>query len=139
MTDAPGFAGVERRWGDDVIRVVLGEDESLLRRQLLLTLEEHPRLVVTAEVVDVDTLLHAVGDDVPHVAVLDARLPPGGVDAAVTALRHAHPEVAVVVVFDASATAADLPGRFHVNRHDAGTDLASAVVAAAEGREADPG
>ena len=43
------------------------------------------------------------------------------------------------MVFDASATEADLPGRHHVNRHDAGTDLADAVVAAAEGRGADPG
>ncbi len=138
MTDAPGFAGVERRWGDEVIRVVVGEDESLLRRQLLLTLEDHPRLVVTAEVVDVDTLLRAVGEDVPHVVVLDARLPPGGAGAAIAELARAHPEVAVVVVFDASTTEADLPGRHHVNRHDAGTDLADAVVAAAEGRGADP-
>jgi|GEM_PF-1591001 len=138
MTGAPGFAGVDRRSGEGIVRVVLGEDESLLRRQLLLALEAHPRIEVLAEVIDTDMLVQAVQGGLPDVVVLDARFPPAGILEAVVALRAVLPVVAVVVITDAGLDAPAMPDLVEVPRQEAGVVLAATVVAVADG-QAPPG
>ncbi|MCU0309443.1 MAG: hypothetical protein MUE36_00665 [Acidimicrobiales bacterium] len=133
MTDAPGFAGVERRWGDDAIQVVVAEDESLLRRQLVLALERHPRIEVTAEAVDLVTVTAVIDHLPPHVVVLDARLPPDGAAAAVAALRARHPALGVVVIIDRAGVVPDVPRATLLSRQDVPDRLGDAVAAVAGG------
>lgn len=83
------------------IRVVLAEDNYLVReglRTLLATLDD---VEVTAVCEDLDSLLKAVGDAPPDVLVTDIRMPPTNTDEGIRAseiLRADHPQVGVVVL-----------------------------------------
>lgn len=83
------------------IRVVLAEDNYLLRegvRQLIASEEE---LVLAAAVNDYDSLIQAVEQVDPDVVVTDIRMPPTGSDEGIRAagvLRERHPRVGVVVL-----------------------------------------
>jgi DNA-binding NarL/FixJ family response regulator len=82
------------------VRIVIGEDDALLREGLALLLRaEGLDVVATAE--DADTLLAAVEEHLPDVAIVDVRMPPThtdeGIRAAVEARRR-HPELAVLVL-----------------------------------------
>jgi chemotaxis response regulator CheB len=136
MTDAPNFAGVERRSGPDVVRVVVAEEAPLLRRQLLLALEEHPRIEVLAEVADAEALVEVVASVRPDAMVLSGHLPPDGPGAATTAARRAHPSIAAVVVEDAGREAGrvPLPGVVAVPIDTAVADVADAVVGLVDAR-----
>jgi len=61
------------------VRVVIGEDEPLLREGLALVLSRNGFEVVSA-VGDADALRSAVDTDRPDVVVTDIRMPPGGTD-----------------------------------------------------------
>lgn len=134
MSDAPGFAGVARRWGPEVIPVVVAEEAALLRRQLVLVLEEHPRIEVVAEAVDLETLVDAVQFHRPTVVVVDGRLPPDGGGAAVDAVVLCDPSVRAVVVSDVeeSLRAYAGSGVVEVARAAVVGGLALAVVAVAD-------
>lgn len=82
------------------MRVVIAEDDALLREGLVLLLQGEG-LDVLAAVGGPDELLQAVDDHRPDVAVVDVRMPPThtdeGIRAAVAA-RRALPELAVLVL-----------------------------------------
>lgn len=82
------------------MRIVIGEDDALLREGLALLLRAEG-LDVVATAPDADQLLAAVDRYEPDVAIVDVRMPPThtdeGIKAAVAA-RRAHPELAVVVL-----------------------------------------
>src|SRR6201989_2092690 len=59
------------------IRVVLADDHAIVRRTLRLVLESEQDVDVIAEAVDLSTVMRHVGRHVPHVLVLDLRLPNG--------------------------------------------------------------
>jgi DNA-binding NarL/FixJ family response regulator len=83
------------------IRVVLAEDEYLVREGLRRLLESQDGLEVAAVCGDLATLLATVDAERPDVVVTDIRMPPGNHDEgiqAATALRETHPEVGVVVL-----------------------------------------
>ncbi len=83
------------------IRLVLAEDNYLVREGLRRLLETEPDLVVTAVCGDLDSLLAAVDSERPDVVVTDIRMPPGGADEGIQAaeqLRETHPEIGVVVL-----------------------------------------
>jgi DNA-binding NarL/FixJ family response regulator len=83
------------------IRVVLAEDDFLLRQGIRRVLEAAPDVVVVAECADGDELLAAVDADAPDVVVTDVRMPPSGADEGIriaNRLRMSHPEVGVVVL-----------------------------------------
>ena len=83
------------------IRVVLAEDDFLLRQGIRRVLEAAPDVVVVAECADGDELLAAVDADPPDVVVTDVRMPPSGADEGIriaNRLRRTHPQVGVVVL-----------------------------------------
>ena len=83
------------------IRIVLAEDEYLVREGLRHLLETQDDLEVVAACGDLDALLETVAAERPDVVVTDIRMPPGltdeGIQAA-TRLRETSPEVGVVVL-----------------------------------------
>ena len=83
------------------IRLVLAEDDYLVREGVLRLLETRPDLEVVAVCDDLGSLLAAVEAERPDVVVTDVRMPPGGVDEGIQAaerLRDTHPEIGVVVL-----------------------------------------
>jgi DNA-binding NarL/FixJ family response regulator len=81
------------------MRVVIAEDAAMLREGLVRLLEDRGHEVVAA-VADGNTLLEAVSDHHPDVAVVDIRMPPTHTDEGLRAaisLRREHPEVGVLV------------------------------------------
>jgi DNA-binding NarL/FixJ family response regulator len=83
------------------IRIVLAEDQYLVREGLRRLLETRDELEVVAVSGDLDSLLEAVAAERPDVVVTDIRMPPGRTDEgiqAATRLRVTNPDVGVVVL-----------------------------------------
>ena len=83
------------------IRLVLAEDQYLVREGVRRLLEAQDDLEVAAVCDDLDSLLAAVRAERPDVVVTDIRMPPGGTDEgiqAATRLRETNPEIGVVVL-----------------------------------------
>lgn len=83
------------------IRVVLAEDNYLVREGLRTLLATVDGIEVIAVCEDLPTLLQAVTDDPPDVLVTDIRMPPTSTDEGIRAseqLRETHPEIGVVVL-----------------------------------------
>ena len=83
------------------IRLVLAEDQYLVREGLRRLLETHDDLEVAAVCEDLDSLLAAVVAEQPDVAVTDIRMPPSNTDEGIQAagwLRQERPEIGVVVL-----------------------------------------
>lgn len=82
------------------MRVVIGEDSVLFREGLSRLLVDAGHEVV-AKVGDAETLLVAVDEHRPDLAVVDIRMPPTGTDdgaRAAKALRVAHPLLGIVLL-----------------------------------------
>jgi DNA-binding NarL/FixJ family response regulator len=83
------------------VRVVIAEDNALLREGLVALLGEQPDVEVVAQAEDGDGLLRVVNGHKPDVAIVDVRLPPTftdeGVRAAI-AVRERHPGVGVLIL-----------------------------------------
>ena len=62
------------------IRVVLAEDDFLVRQGLRRVLKSASDVVVVAECADGDELQAAIEADPPDVVVTDVRMPPSGAD-----------------------------------------------------------
>lgn len=85
---------------DAALRIVIAEDETLIRRGLQLLLEEAGHDVV-ASVGDAGQLREAVAAHAPDLVVTDIRMPPTNTDEgllAALAIRAAHPATGVVVL-----------------------------------------
>ena len=83
------------------IRIVVAEDQYLVREGLVRLLETQEDLEVVAACSDLDSLLAAVDAERPDVVVTDIRMPPGNTDEGIQAasrLRETHPDVGVVVL-----------------------------------------
>ena len=83
------------------IRLVLAEDQYLVREGVRRLLEAQDDLEVAAVCDDLDSLLAAVRAEQPDVVLTDIRMPPGGTDEgiqAATRLRETNPEIGVVVL-----------------------------------------
>ena len=95
MTDS--FAAAH----DGAVRVVIAEDEYLMRTALEEVLSSDGRVTIVASCSDRDSLLAAVDEYEPDVVVTDIRMPPGRTDEGIQvaqALRASHPRVGVVVL-----------------------------------------
>ncbi|GAA2660311.1 MULTISPECIES: response regulator transcription factor [Actinosynnema] len=88
------------------MRVVIAEDDALLRQGLVLLLESEG-LTVEAAVDDGDALVAAVVEHRPDVAVVDVRLPPGFTDEGLRAAARARELVPGLPVLVLSAHVAD--------------------------------
>jgi DNA-binding NarL/FixJ family response regulator len=83
------------------IRLVLAEDNYLVREGVRRLLEGEPELEVVATCGDLDSLLAAVEAERPDVVLTDIRMPPGDSDEGIQAaerLRETNPAVGVVVL-----------------------------------------
>jgi len=83
------------------IRLVLADDQYLVREGVRRLLETQDDVEVAAVCDDLDSLLAAVEAERPDVVVTDIRMPPGGTDEGIQAaarLRETNPEVGVVVL-----------------------------------------
>jgi DNA-binding NarL/FixJ family response regulator len=83
------------------IRLVLAEDEYLVREGVRRLLETLPELEVAAVCEDLHSLLAAVDAERPDVVLTDIRMPPSGTDEGIQAaerLRKTNPEIGVVVL-----------------------------------------
>jgi DNA-binding NarL/FixJ family response regulator len=83
------------------IRIVVAEDNLLVREGLLRLLEGYSDFVVAAICEDYPSLLTAVETASPHVVITDIRMPPTQEDEGIrvaNGLRESHPEIGVVVV-----------------------------------------
>jgi DNA-binding NarL/FixJ family response regulator len=83
------------------IRLVLAEDQYLVREGLRGLLESRPDVEVAAVCGDLDSLLAAVEAEKPDVVLTDIRMPPGNKDEGIQAagrLRETDPDVGVVVL-----------------------------------------
>jgi DNA-binding NarL/FixJ family response regulator len=83
------------------IRVVLAEDQYLVREGLRRLLETREDLEVASVCGDLDSLLATVEAEQPDVVVTDIRMPPEKTDEgikAATLMRETNPEVGVVVL-----------------------------------------
>ena len=85
----------------DLLRVVIAEDNYLVREGTRRLLEDSAEVTVLAAVGTATELLDAVERLRPQAVLTDIRMPPGhhteGIDAA-HAIRAGHPEVGVVVL-----------------------------------------
>jgi DNA-binding NarL/FixJ family response regulator len=84
-----------------VIRIVIAEDQYLVREGLSRLLQAREGLEVVSVCGDLVSLLAQVDKERPDVVVTDIRMPPGNLDEgiqAATRLRETHPEVGVVVL-----------------------------------------
>ena len=82
------------------LRVVIADDHVLLREGVVSMLEAQGFDVV-GQAGDADELTRKVGAHHPDVAIVDIRMPPTSTDdglRAALAIRHAHPEVGVLVL-----------------------------------------
>ena len=83
------------------IRLVLAEDQYLIREALRGLLATRDDFEIAAVCEDLDSLLQAVDAERPDVVVTDIRMPPGNTDEgiqAATRLRETNPDVGVVVL-----------------------------------------
>src|ERR1700756_2172062 len=83
------------------IRLVLAEDDYLVREGVLRLLATQPDLEVVAVCGDLPSLLAAVEIERPDVVITDIRMPPSESDEGIQAaarLRKTNPEVGVVVL-----------------------------------------
>jgi DNA-binding NarL/FixJ family response regulator len=82
------------------VRVVVAEDQALLREGIVALLREH-EVEVVGQAEDGDGLLRLVAAHKPDLAIVDVRLPPGfadeGIRAAIEARRR-NPEVAILIL-----------------------------------------
>jgi len=81
-----------------MIRIVLADDEPLLRVGLRMVLDAHPGVEVVADVADGRAAIAAVGEHAPDVVVMDVRMP--GLDgiAATGILSRDHPRAKVLIL-----------------------------------------
>ncbi|HEX2849538.1 MAG TPA: response regulator transcription factor [Acidimicrobiales bacterium] len=83
------------------IRVVLAEDNYLLREGLSRMIQSSDGIELAAASADYDELVDAIEREKPDVVVTDIRMPPTGTDEGIRAarlLREKHPEAGVVVL-----------------------------------------
>jgi two-component system response regulator NreC len=126
--------------GASPIQVVLADDHAIVRRSLRLLLDTEDGLKVIAEAGDLSAVVRHVRARVPHVLVLDLRMPNGSSIDTIRRLRDDVPETEIVVLtMEASpmfaAHALDAGAIGFVLKDRADTELPAAVRRAAGGQE----
>ncbi len=122
------------------IKIILADDHATVRRNLRLLLDREDGLQVVAEAGDISAVMRHVPVHLPHVLVLDVRLPNGSTIETIRRLRDKAPDTEIVVLtmeespafaqqaFDAGAAAFVLKDR-------ADAELPAAIRRAARGEE----
>lgn len=136
---APAPAGSEDAAAAS-IKVILADDHHAVRRNLRLLLDREQGVEVVAEATDIASVMRHVPAHLPHVLVLDLRLPDGPSIKAIRSLRSRFPETEIVVLtmeespaFAHQALAAGAIGFVLKDRAD--SELPEALRRAAAGEE----
>src|SRR5881296_232480 len=93
-------AGGEQEGGPRGLRVVVADDDALLREGIASLLEDAGHTVVGRSG-DADDLLLKVRSYAPDIAIVDVKMPPGNADDGLVAaaeIRRTHPSVSVLVL-----------------------------------------
>ncbi|MBV8432622.1 MAG: response regulator transcription factor [Solirubrobacterales bacterium] len=80
------------------IKIVLADDHLMARRNLRLVIEREEGMQVIAEADDLGVAMRHVAQHLPHVLVLDLRLPNGSSIATIRHLRERIPDTEIVVL-----------------------------------------
>lgn len=80
------------------IRVLIAEDEDLVRDALTAILSSDPAFEVAAVAADADAAISKVMKSEPDLALLDVRMPGGGGERAAQVIAETHPNVRIVAV-----------------------------------------
>jgi two-component system, NarL family, response regulator NreC len=122
------------------ITVILADDHAAVRRNLRLLLDREDGMEVVAEAGDISAVMRHVPRHLPHVLVLDLRLPNGSSIATIRRLREQVPDTEIVVL-----TMEESPAFAHqaleagavafVIKDQADTELPVAIRRAARGEE----
>ena len=90
------------------IRVLIADDESLIRSALYLIIQSASDLVVVGEAVNASEAEAQVDSLSPDVVLMDIRMPGGGLSATrrITA-RTPHPHIVILTTFDADGNVAE--------------------------------
>jgi two-component system response regulator NreC len=122
------------------IKVILADDHATVRRNLRLLLDREDGMEVVAEATDIPGVMRHVPAHLPHVLVLDVRLPNGSTIETIRGLRHGAPDTEIVVLtmeespaFAERALEAGAAGFVLKDRADA--ELPIAIRRAARGEE----
>jgi len=122
-----------------VIRVLVVDDQAIVRDGLVTVLSLMPDLEVVGEASDGAEAIAAVERDVPDVVLMDLRMPEVDGPTATARITAAHPEVAVLVLTtfadDESIVSALRAGARGYLTKDAGrSEIATAIRAVASGQ-----
>ena len=91
----------EQRYRSLVIRLIVAEDNLLVRQGIVGLLGDEPDLEVVSQCASLDDLFAAVDAHDPDVVLTDIRMPPGHSDEGVraaAALRESHPQLGVLLL-----------------------------------------
>ncbi|WIB77326.1 response regulator transcription factor [Curtobacterium sp. MCPF17_002] len=121
------------------IRVLVVDDQAIVRDGLVTVLSLVPDLQVVGEASDGAEAIAAVGRDAPDVVLMDLRMP--GVDGptATAAIAATHPEVAVLVLTtfaddESIVTALRAGARGYLTKDAGRAEIATAIRAVASGQ-----
>jgi DNA-binding NarL/FixJ family response regulator len=87
--------------GSDALRVVVGEDQPLIRKGIVSVLEEDSGFEVVATAADATDLLRKARAHKPDVVIVDIQMPPDNADDGLRAaqeIRRTQPEVGVLLL-----------------------------------------
>ncbi|HEU4647849.1 MAG TPA: response regulator transcription factor [Gemmatimonadales bacterium] len=117
---------------DQVIRVVLVDDHAMVREGLRLVLRNAPDITVVGEAANGSMALPLVERLTPDVVVLDLDMPGGDGMTALRALRHAWPEVRVLILtvhaeHERLLPLLDAGARGYLSKEAASRDLIEAI------------
>lgn len=133
---AIGASGAE---GDDVIRVVVADDQAIVRDGLVTVLDLLPDIDVVGEASDGEEACRLVADVLPDVVLMDLRMPVLDGAGATARITAEHPSVAVLVLTtyadDASVMGALRAGaRGYLTKDASRAEVAAAVRSVARGQ-----
>jgi DNA-binding NarL/FixJ family response regulator len=89
-----------RKWHDATLHVLVCDEFSLFRRQLVLALEAAPDIEIVGEAGDSEAALDLATSGAPDVVFVGIQLPPHGGLRTASAIREVLPLTEVVVAFD---------------------------------------
>src|SRR5215472_8273576 len=139
MDEIPDVAAGATHRPGETIRILLCDDHELVRRGLRTVLAEVPGYEVVGEAGDAEEALRETERLLPHVVVMDVRLPGRSGIEACRDIRSAHPETRVLMLTsfaddDALFSSIMAGAAGYVLKQVRGADLVGAIREVAAGR-----